>query len=128
MTWVLQFVLCVVFLELFLLLKLGPEAMSILNRSREGARVFTDASLDDDQKEAFMRRASVEMLKATGRLVLKIAAIGAALYLAYLLIVALVPTSREAIVAGFTSISVIAILTVATVVYAWARNVISKKL
>jgi len=128
MTWALQFLLCIVFLELFLVVGLGREATNIITRSRAAARVFIDASLDDDHKETFMQRESIEMLKATGRLVLKIAAIGAILYAVYFLIVTIVPESRDEIVAGFTSITTISILTVATLAYAWARHVIGKKL
>jgi len=114
--------LSVVLFELFLLLKLGENARTILARSREAMRVLRSPDLADEEKEAHMRRGSLEILKATVRLAGKLILVGAVLFALFELIVALVPTLRQPLLESLLSPSVVLILTAALIAYAWARK------
>jgi hypothetical protein len=128
MTYAMLLVLCIVFLELFLFFRLRDDVMTIFRRSREALRVFMAKDLDDSEKETFMRRESVLMLKAAGSFTAKFAIIFGVLYLVYLLAVSAFPDLRDEILDSLVSPAVIVILTVATLCYAWARNAIRKQL
>lgn len=128
MTYAVLFVFCIVFLELFLFLQLRNEVMAIMRRSREALRVLMTRDLDDSEKESFMRRESVLMLKAAVLFTAKFAIIFGVLYLVYLLAVSVFPDLQDEILDSLVSPAVIVILTGATLCYAWARNAIRKQL
>jgi hypothetical protein len=128
MIYALLFPLCVVFLELFLLLDLRKEAIAIVARSREAVRVMVAKDISDDDKEVFMRRASLAMLKATATFTLKFLAIVAVLYAIFLAAVALIPDLEQPLLDSLVSPPIILLLTIATVSYAWVRNAVLKQL
>jgi hypothetical protein len=128
MIYALLFLFCVVFLELFLLLDLRKEAIAIVARSREAVRVMVAKDMSDDEKEAFMRRESLAMLKATAMFALKFLGIFAVLYAIFLGAVAVIPDLERPLLDSFVSPPIIVILTIATVLYAWARNAVLKQL
>ena len=119
---------CVVFLELFLLLDLRKGATAIVARSREAVRVMVAKDMSDDDKEAFMRSASLAMLKTTATFTLKLLGIFAVLYAIFLGAIALVPDLERPLLDSFVSPPIILMLTIATVLYAWVRNAILKQL
>ena len=128
MIYALLLLFCVVFLELFLLLDLRKEAIAIVARSREAVRVMADADSSDDDKEAFMRRAALAMLKTTATFSLKLVGIFAVLYAMFLGAVALIPDLERPLLDSLVSPPIIAVLTIATVLYAWVRNAVLKQL
>jgi hypothetical protein len=128
MSYVLPFLFCVVFIELFLFLDLRKEAVAIVARSREAMRVVVAKGMSDDDKEAFMRRESLAMFKATALLTLKLLGMGAVLYAIFLGTVAVMPDLEQSLLDSFVSPSSIALMTIGTVLYAWARNAILKQL
>ena len=128
MIYGLLFLFCVVFLEFFLLLDLRKGAIAIAARSREAVRVMVAKDMSDDDKEAFVRRASLAMLKATATLTLKLLGIFAVLYAIFLGAVALVPDLERPLLDSFVSPPIILMLTIATVLYAWVRNAVVKQL
>jgi hypothetical protein len=128
MSYALLFLFCVVFLELFLLLDLRKEAVAIVARSREAVRVVVAKGMSDDEKEAFMRRESLAMLKATAMLTLKLLGICAVLYAMFLGTVAVMPDLERPLLDSFVSPPIIVMMTIATVLYAWARNAVLKQL
>jgi hypothetical protein len=128
MIYALLFLFCVVFLELFLLLDLRKEAIAIVARSREAVRVMVAKDMSDDEKEAFMRRESLAMLKATAMFALKFLGIFAVLYAIFLGAVAVIPDLERPLLDSFVSPPIIVMMTIATVLYAWARNAILKQL
>ena len=117
---------CIVFIELFIVLDLRREATSIVTRSHAGMRVLTSADLDDDEKEALVRRASVDLFKATLLFSLKFLMIALALYIMFWLAVALFPDLRNPILESIASPTIIIGLTLAAAAYVWARNVLLK--
>ena len=128
MIYALLFLFCVVFLELFLLLDLRKEAIAIVARSREAVRVMADADSSDDDKEAFMRRAALAMLKTTATFSLKFLGIFTVLYAMFLGAVALIPDLERPLLESLVSPPIILVLTIATVLYAWVRNAVLKQL
>jgi hypothetical protein len=115
--------LSIVLFELFLLLKMGENARHIIASSREAMRVLASRDLADEEKESFMRRGSLEILKATLRLAGKLLLAGGILFALFELIVAIFPGLRQPLLESFVSPGVIAILTAAIIGYAWARKV-----
>ena len=83
MIYAVLFPFCIVFFELFALLKIGRDALAILARSQEATRALMSAELSDDDKEVLTRRASADIFKATLRFALKFVAIGVVLYLLF---------------------------------------------
>jgi hypothetical protein len=114
--------LSLVLFELFLRLKMGENARTIIASSQEAMRVLASSELADEEKESFMRRGSLEILKATLSLAAKFVLAGAILFALFELIVAIFPGLREPLIESFFSPTVIVILTVAIIGYAWARK------
>jgi uncharacterized membrane protein len=114
--------LSLVLFELFLQLKMGENAKTILASSQEAMRVLASRELADEEKESCMRRGSLEILKATLRLAGKFFLACAILFALFELIVAVFPDLRQPLLESLVSPSVIAILTVAIIGYAWARK------
>jgi hypothetical protein len=117
----------IVFLELVIRLDLRREVLRIHDGSREAFRMLaSDAS--DDEKEAAMRRGSLQLFAATGLLLLKFLGIAAVLGLLYWGVVAVFPEREAELQHSFVSPVGIAVLTVATLRYAWIRRVAVKRL
>ena len=120
--------LSVVLFELFVRLKMAENARTIVVTSRESMRVLASAQLGDDEKESRMRRGSIEILQATLWLAAKFLLVGAVLYGLFELIVAIFPGLRQPLLESFVSPSVIVLLTIAIIGYAWARKVALRRL
>jgi NADH:ubiquinone oxidoreductase subunit 3 (subunit A) len=114
--------LSVVLFELFRLLKLADDAKAIIATSQQAMRVVRSPEIADREKESFMRRASIETLKATLRLAAKFLLVGAILFALFELIVAIFPGLGAPLRESLLSPAVIVILTAAVVGYAWARK------
>ena len=119
--------LSVVLFELFLLLKMGENAKAIMASSQQAMRVLASSELGDDEKEAFMRRGSLDVLKATLGLAAKLILAGAILFGLFELIVAILPELRQPLLESFVSPAPIAILTVALLAYAWVRTALRRR-
>lgn len=128
MIYAVLFPFCIVLFELFALLNIGRDALAIITRSQESMRILMSAELADDDKEVLMRRGSADIFKATLRFALKFLAIGAVLYLLFLLTVALFPDLKQAMLESLYSPVVIAVLTVETLCYGWVRRAIVARL
>jgi hypothetical protein len=128
MIYALLFLLCVVFLELFRLLDLRKETIAILARSREALRITVAKDISDDDKEAFMRRASLAMLGATATFTLKFLGIFAVLYATWLGVVALSPDLERPLLDSLVSLPTVSLLTIATMAYARMRNAVLEQL
>jgi hypothetical protein len=117
----------IVFFELVILLDLRREVMRIANGSRDALAMLRSGA-SDAEKEACMRRESVRLFSATTLLTLKFLLIAGALWLLYELIVMAFPDREAALQGSLVSPVGIVVLTIATLAYAWARNVLRKKL
>jgi hypothetical protein len=128
MTYVVLFVFCIVFIELSSILNVREQAADMLRRSRDAAKVLASSEMHDDAKEAFVRRASLAMLRATAALTLKLAAIAAALLATYLAMISLFPALEAGLLQSFASPTAIIGATAAAAGYVWVRNVVVKQL
>jgi hypothetical protein len=120
--------LSLVLFELFRLLRMGANAKTIIARSQEAMRVLRSPQLADDAKESFMRRGSIEILKATLQLAAKFVLTVGILFALFQLFVAIFPDLRQPLLESLVSPSVITILTAAVVGYAWARKAALRRL
>lgn len=127
MTQALALLFGIVFFELVILLNLRREVMRIADGSR-AALAMLRSGASDAEKEASMRGESVRLFSATGLLTLKFLLVAAALFLLFELIAMAFPDREAALQANLLSLAGIVVLTVATLAYAWARNVLRKKL
>ena len=128
MIYAVLFPFCIVLFELFALLKVVPDAMAIITRSQQSMRILMSPEVADDDKEAAMRRASVDISKATLRFGLKLFSIGFILYLLFVLTVLLFPDLKQALLESLYSPIVIAVLSIGTMAYAWVRKTILSRL
>jgi len=118
----------IVFVELFILLAIIPDAQAVMKLSRESVNVMKSKSMTDDQKEAFMRTNSVTMFATTLKFIAKFILIFAILFgLFYLIKIWSTPTA-QAMAKHFTSVIPMFVLTMVTMIYVWIRNVIRRKL
>ena len=119
---------CIAFIELFIALRIQQDAAVLIARSRDAMSVITSRDLDDDQKEAYTRKASVEMFKLTGLFVVKFLAIAVALFVIYWVTVSTFPDLRAPILASFVSPLFLLGLTVLAIIYVWVRSVLLRQL
>lgn len=127
MTQALALLFGIVFFELVILLNLRREVVRIADGSR-AALAMLRSGASDAEKEACMRRESLRLFSATGLLTLKFLLVAASLLLLFELIAMAVPDREAALQANLLSPVGIAVLTLATLGYAWARHVVLKKL
>jgi uncharacterized membrane protein (DUF485 family) len=80
--------------------------------------------MGDDEKEVFMRQASLESFKATFRFALKFLLAGGVLYVLYRLTITFFPHLKEPLLESFVSPLALVGVTLAVMVYAWARKTI----
>ena len=119
-------ILCVAFIELFILLDVTGKVKSVLNVSREAAAVLMSSDMSDDEKEAIIRRSSLDLFKATFSFTLKFAIIFLVLYGLYEAFVYVFPESGQALYESMFSWIVILALTAVGMGYVWVRNKVLK--
>lgn len=115
---------CIAFIESFIALDIQRDARALITRSREAMSVIMSSDLDDDQKEAYTRSASLQMFKSTGLFVIKFLAIGAALFVIYWATITALPALRTPILASFVSPLYLIGLTALAFIYVWVRSVL----
>jgi len=128
MVYLLLLVISIVFVEMFIALNILPDAQNVLKLSSESVNVMKSKEMTDDQKEAFMKKNSLTMLVATLKFSAKFISIFIVLFG---LIYALEFYSKELateVTNSFYSITIMTVLTAATLLYVWIRNVIRRKL
>ena len=126
MIYLLLFLFSVAFVELFILLRLSRDIHSVVELSRKGVGVLMSPEMDDEEKELFIRRRALELFKATFLLLAKFFSVFLILYAFYFIVTQFSSETGEAVLAGFQSLTVLLILTVATVFYVWIRRSFAK--
>lgn len=119
-------IFCIVFVELFLFLNIRKDIALVASTAQESLRVLASAKMTDDAKEAFVRRASLALFKATGFFAAKVIAILFTLYFIYFLFIVASPGLEQDLLRSFVSPMVILITSIVAMCYAWVRNVILK--
>ncbi len=126
MIYLLLFLFCVAFVELFILLNLSGDFHSVIEFSRKGLGVLMSSEMDDEEKELSIRRRSLELFKATFLLAAKFFSVFLIFYALYFMLRRFSSETGEAVLAGFQSLTVLVILTVATMFYVWIRMSFAK--
>jgi hypothetical protein len=116
--------LAIALFELFAWLRMTQDAKAIIARSQEAMRVLQSTQMGDDEKEVFMRQASLESFKATFRFALKFLLAGGVLYALYRLTITFFPHLEEPLLESFVSPVALVGVTLAVMVYARARKTI----
>jgi hypothetical protein len=118
----------IVFVELFMLLAIIPDAQAVLKLSGKSVNVMKSKSMSDSQKEAFMRKNSVTMFATTLKFIAKFILIFAILFGLFQLVEIWSAPTAQAIAKHFISVTPMVVLTMVTMIYVWIRNVIRRKL
>ena len=128
MNYIVLMLMSIIFVELFLFLKIIADAQSVLSLSSESVKVMQSKKMSDREKEKFMRTNSVTMLTTTFKFIGKFILIFAVLFGIVWSVAQYEPELAAQIESDFYSIYIIIGLTVATLAYVWIRNVIRRKL
>ena len=114
----------IIFVEAFFFLRLDRQARGVFVIARDAMCVLGDGQLGDAEKESCARRASRLILTVTAVVVLKLAAIGGALYALFLGVAWLFPGSAAALFAALASPLVLVVVTLVTLGWVWVRHAI----
>lgn len=128
MTYVFGFLACVTFIELFLFLDLRSQARAIVAGSHEAFGVLTASGLGDDEKETYVRSASLQLFRSTAAFTMKLLLIGAVLYGGYRSTIALFPGREASLARDLVSPGVVLTTTIAALCYIWMRNAVRRQL
>ena len=118
--------MCVLFIELFILLNLRLRADEIFSVSREAMQTMSSKSLSDAEKEVAIRGCSLRLLKATLLFTGLFGLIVLALVAVYVAFVAMFPDLRGPLDAALLSPLVLAGMTAGALAYIWLRRAITK--
>jgi ABC-type antimicrobial peptide transport system permease subunit len=120
--------MCVLFIELFILLRVRQRVDTIFTVSRAATETMMSTELTDRQKETAVRRHSMALFRATLVFIAQFALIGAVIYLFYIGFVYLFPATEKTLAADLVSPLVITVMTLGAIAYVWVRKNISKRL
>lgn len=125
---VILLLMCVAFVELFRALDARRHVTATLGISRESLAAVRSTTLDDDQKEAITRQASVALARQSllfvGKLLLIVLILGAI----YLAAVHLIGVDADQLDARLLSPLVWLAMTAAAAAYVWIRHAIAQRL
>ncbi|MGB0496080.1 MAG: hypothetical protein ACPGJI_06970 [Kangiellaceae bacterium] len=128
MNYVFLMLMSIIFVELFIFLKIIADAQSVLSLSSKSVKVMQSKKMSDKEKEKFMRTNSVTMLSTTFKFIGKFILIILILFGLFWAISQYDSERAMQIEADLYSIKIILGLTIATLAYVWIRNVIRRKL
>lgn len=117
----------ILFVELVVRLDFRRDARRVAARSREALSVIASAETDD-VKAAWMRRASLDVLRGTLGLCARIGVIAAVLGATWWAVVAMSPALGHAILEKSVSPAVVVALTLVASAYGWLRHVVLERL
>lgn len=122
------FLMSIIFVELFVAFDLQGRITSALALSRDALKILTSSTVKDEEKEVLIRRIALQMFKMVAVFTTQFLLIVIVLYVVYILVIRVTPFSKEAFLEAMASASTLGLLTVATLLYIWIRNVIRQRL
>jgi len=128
MTWLLLGLLGVVFIEMCFLLRLPEKIATMARVGRDSLGLLVSSKLDDGQKEIAVRKASLDLLKATLVFSTRFVLTCVVGYLAYRLAVELFPDRRGDMLRLLVSPAGVIAMIAASACYLWVRNAVRQKL
>jgi hypothetical protein len=120
--------ICVLFVELSVLLRLFDTVKSLFSLSWQAVGIVYSKEFSDHEKEVMVRQASLDVLKATSILIFKFVAVILGLYFTYLLLAWVLMFSETEFVNSLYSIKAIVLCVLVAVVYFRLRNVFVQRL
>jgi Sulfotransferase family len=126
MVFLFLFPLCLIFVEMFILLKVMENTQSIFLLSRQALGVLVSKEISDDEKEVFMRKRSLALFKVTIFFTFKFLSIFAFLFAVYFIVNYFSPSYGKIMSDGLYSMRIVAVLTAGTMLYVWIRNSFSR--
>jgi hypothetical protein len=126
MTYIVLVCMCIVFVELFLALRISAQTSQMFLVTKEAMAVMASSELDDDTKESRVRRCSLTLFKATFLFLLKFLAIAAVLAAIYYAYIAFSPGQRQSLNETFVSMKAIVLLSFISFAYVYGRSRIVK--
>jgi hypothetical protein len=128
LAYVLLSLFCILFMELFVLFRVVSDFQSLIRLSHKAYNIVSSSELSDDEKEAALRPATMEVIKSTIGSTVKLAAICFVLYFSYLLLRLFYPIAvGEAVVRSLSPHTIFGLI-VATIIYGWFRSAIIQRL
>jgi len=118
----------IIFIELFIGLKIIHDAYDVLQLSSKSIGVMKSSSMTDREKEIFMRTNSLSMLLTTFNFIGKFFFIFVTLFLINLAVEFFSADLALKVTESFTSIKFITLVTIVAIFYVWIRDVVRKKL
>ncbi len=128
MTYFLLFLICIIFIELFIILNLREQVSKLMGLSKEAMSIIRSKSLDEEQKEKQIRKKALETFMLTVLSTLKFLLIFLALFVFQRVVFIVSPTVGQTIMEKIVSVETIVLLTFFSIFYVWIRNVISQGL
>ena len=125
---VLLLLMCVVFVELFRVLDLRRHVARTLDISRESLAAVRSTTLDDDEKEAITRQASLALVRQSGLFLAKLLVIVLVLAGLGLAAVHLLGVDADRLTARLLAPTVWLAMTVIAVLYVWIRHAVAQRL
>ena len=122
MVYVYHIISCILVVEAFLLTKPLYTVNFIVYTARQSLKVLGSPNLTDDEKAMQTRRMSLALFKGNFILLFKIAVIAAIAAAPYLILHLISPETAQTVWRSYGSITVLIILTLAAVAYAWVRS------
>jgi len=128
MIYISLFLLCITFIELFILLNLNSNIKSVLGRSRNAYEVIMSTELNDEEKEKRVRKSSLDIFRDTIIFFVKMILMTLILYIFYKVLLFLFSLSEDQVIAVSLSLYTVVALTLAALFYGWLRSVIIQRL
>jgi len=128
MIYITLLLLSVLLIELFVLLDITHSVRSVLRISRDAYSTMMSSELDENVKEQFVRRSSLDMFKITLLFLVKITFVLLVLYVLYMILSSLFSLSEDRLIeVSFLPQTIIALI-IFGFLYIRLRNVIIRRL
>ena len=128
MSYVALMAMCILFIELFIRLKMRDRIDRIFKVSREAAKIITSKELSDKQKEVLVRRSSITLLKATLTFSSLFLFMAMAVFGVRLAFIYFSPGMKAHLDQSILSPVVMVLLTISAIIYVWLRGAIERRL
>ena len=128
MIYITLLLLSVLLIELFVLLDITHSVRSVLRISRDAYSTMMSSELDENVKEQFVRRSSLDMFKITLLFLVKITFVLLVLYVLYMILSSVFSLSEDRLIeVSFLPQTIIALI-IFGFLYIRLRNVIIRRL
>jgi len=122
--YIILLIMCIIFIELFIHMKLYNNIISIMELSKESMSVLLSSNMHDDEKEKHIRNGSIKIFQATLYFIFKLIFISLVLFLIYFIATNYFSIPKVILISNMSSITNLILLTGISAIYICIRNVI----